>query len=728
MPDSSIFPQLQQSTRKRRPERLLLLCLFDHRGAVNVPLSLSLLQRASRFEMDIYNFSGSEKPYRLPSSREFAEYTAVIIHDSLAHDAENLRDLDANLAVGFGNYGGIKVIFGQDDSKGRSEAAAFIGQNGFDVVFIPMSEQDKSSIYPRDVVGDVEFVRAPITIEPPEGHDGLLERYVVETRPAPIEQLESLVQIFDRVIEEQIERKIWAEPAVRLAPLRGDCVNVLLLCAHHPDKDPRIGWTQRNAPPGTVIHVVGVHHDPLGSESIEGDPETGFSITLKRAEDHTVALSRILPNGGENEPGVEEALLLAWLASMSRDQVAKIYGIAEERSFAVVTSLARYFLNFAAPLVEYGGRIEGIDVIIACDLETLLPAVFLKQRFACPLIYDAHEFWPDSHDAFTPAEFDFWQRLERKLLAYVDDAITVTPGLAQFMSHFYGAHFGCVPNCEPLSALTMAERENKPVRLRLDVGAREVAFLVQGQFGRGRGFELLIDAWQHTDARAKLFLRGVGNAYREELMARAAARNQLGVRVFFPDPVQESELVLAASFADVGVIPYEPISINNRHCGPNKLSQYMAAGVPVLSNRLDFVEHVLREGRCGVVADFADTADIVRCVDSLTADVESRRRLGENARAHFARYYNWNIVAGPLYASISALANPERGRSSVPGVSVLRPALPVLVFEPRTKPSRSLRNVATECARALWHLIPRGMRYVLVARARRFIDRSRTTG
>ncbi|WP_207000477.1 glycosyltransferase [Trinickia mobilis] len=907
----SIFPQLTQSFQKGRPERLLLLCYFDHRGIATVPQNISFLQRLSKFEVDVYNFAGCEHPFRLPASFDLAAYTGVVLHNSLAYNVDNLRELDANLAVRFKNYGGVKVIFKQDENYKARGTAAYLGENKFDVVFTCLPESERQKVYPREVVGDLEFTQMLTGYVTPDLRDGLLERFgaerdidvgyrgslqplefgrlcyekqtigrdflaatqgmslrcdissrwedrfsgddwlrflcrckgvlgvesgasifdldgdvkraieafkassrVDEDSPeyperlldhlkgfegnvyynqisprhfeaaatktlqimfegkysnilvpgkhfvelkrdfsnaedvvrilrddtgretiveaayrdiivAPTYWMETFVAAFDKVLEGQIEKKSWAKPAVALAPLRDDCVNVLLLCAHHPDRDPRIDWIQRNAPAGMVIHVLGVQDDPSGDVSVAGDAQTGYTIVVARATNHTVALSSLVLDGGTDATGESAALSLAWMASMSPKQMPRILGISEPQRILIAQSVAQYFLNTAAPLANIGACVKGIDAIIACDLETLLAAVLLKQRFGLPVMYDAHEFWPDSDDAATAAEFECWLNLERRLLPQVDDAVTVTPGLADYMSSLYGTKFGSVPNCEPRAAVDRRDPGERDTReFRFDLAEGEVAFLVQGNFAIGRGFELLIDAWQHADARAKLYLRGPDRPYKDTLKARAKQLKLLGKRIFFPDAVDEADLVLAASFADVGIIPYEPKSINNRHCGPNKLSQYMAAGVPVLSNRLHFVEQVLREGDCGVVADFTNTADIVRCVNTLTADVALRRRLGENARAHFATHYNWNVVAVPFYASIMALAKTGTAQRRIHGVSTLFAPVAPLVFEPSPLVPERARSFAWRSARALWRLLPRPVRQVVLKGARAVVMRA----
>lgn len=905
----SIFPALTQTTQKFRPERLLLLCHFDHRGIVTVPQNIAFLQRFSKFEIDVYNFLGCNKPYRLPESFDLGEYAGIVLHNSLAYDVENLLELDAHLSVRFKDYGGIKAIFKQDENYKARRTAAYLGENKFDVVFTCLPESERQKVYPREVVGDIEFTQMLTGYVTPDLRDGLFERYnvardidvgyrgslqplefgrlcyekqtigrdfldatqgmslrcdissrwedrfsgddwlrflcrckavlgvesgasifdldgevqqaidafkasspvsensldypekflehlkpfegnvyynqisprhleaaatktlqimfegqysgilvsgkhfvelkrdfsniddvveilredsarkaIVEAAyrdiiEAPTYWVETFAAIFDDAIQKRIDKRQWAQPAVMLAPLREDSVNVLLLCAHRPERDPRIGWLQRNAPAGMVIHVLATNHgDSVGGVTVAGDAQSGYAVVVDRASSPVLALSRILPQGETEAPGAEQALLLQWMASMLPGQMPRIFGITESQAIFSAQSLGKYMLSVAGPLVEFGGRIRGIDAIIACDLETLLPAVFLKSRFSVPLIYDAHEFWPDSYDAFTPAEFEFWQGFERKLLEHTDEAVTVSPGLATFMSNFYGRHFGFLPNCEPRTALHYQKTDGLDSGdFRLDLAADQVAFVVQAGFGPGRGFELLIDAWHKTDRRAKLFLRGPDGAYKQALMARARNLNLLGTRILFPEAVSESELVAAASYADVGIIPYEPKSINNRYCGPNKLSQYLAAGIPVLSNRLQFVEQILCDGDCGVVADFTDVAALVECVDALAADAELRRRLGENARTHFASSYNWNVVSQPFYASITALVNASDVPQRVRGVSTIRAALPIMPAHPVVR--QWARPIVRTCLLVLWRSFPLRARSTLRTRARAALTR-----
>ena len=115
--------------------------------------------------------------------------------------------------------------------------------------------------------------------------------------------------------------------------------------------------------------------------------------------------------------------------------------------------------------------------------------------------------------------------------------------------------------------------------------------------------------------RAKLLLRGPDNPYKNQMIELARSKGLLDRSVFFPKAVSEADLVKAARDADVGIIPYEPTIINHRFCSPNKLSQYMAAGLPIICNELDFVKSVVLGYSIGSSVDFNDQAALVRTIN-----------------------------------------------------------------------------------------------------------------
>ena len=180
------------------------------------------------------------------------------------------------------------------------------------------------------------------------------------------------------------------------------------------------------------------------------------------------------------------------------------------------------------------------------------------------------------------------------------------------MARHYECSFDYVPNCAYLGDEEAVDLE---AALKIRSQSEDLVFLVQGAVDAHRGFDKLINAWQKVDRRAKLLLRGLDSPYKKQMTELARSNGVLDRSVFFPKAVSEADLVRAARDADVGIIPYEPTIINHRFCSPNKLSQYMAAGLPIICNELDFVKSVVLGYGIGSAVDFNDEAALVRTIN-----------------------------------------------------------------------------------------------------------------
>jgi hypothetical protein len=111
----------------------------------------------------------------------------------------------------------------------------------------------------------------------------------------------------------------------------------------------------------------------------------------------------------------------------------------------------------------------------------------------------------------------------------------------------------------------------------------------------------------------------------------------------------------AAAEADIGVIPYEPSSINNRLCCPNKLSQYLAAGLPVISNELEFVKSVVVGNGIGFAVDFRDERATAALFNRVIAGRDDLPVMARRARAYFEQHFHWQHVFEPLRRDIAGV-------------------------------------------------------------------------
>jgi glycosyltransferase involved in cell wall biosynthesis len=277
------------------------------------------------------------------------------------------------------------------------------------------------------------------------------------------------------------------------------------------------------------------------------------------------------------------------------------------------------------------------SIVYCHDLYTMQTAVVLKRRTGCKIIYDSHEYYPDQ---WPDPIFAWVVRLyESRLVRSADVYITVSPSLAEELQRLYKVpRVHPLPNVEP-RPLT-APRPNNTMLSALARSRLKV--LYQGAFAQDRGLEEVLHEWRDVDAdRAALFLRGPRNEARDRLEALAGQYGLLNSSVFILPPVLEADLIAGASEADVGLIPYKTDRLAYRFACPNKLSQYIHAGVAVVSNRLPFVEKVVEGGRAGLCYDINVRGSLAQTINALASDRKLLASLKGGALVLSSRGYNW---------------------------------------------------------------------------------------
>ena len=535
--------------------------------------------------------------------------------------------------------------------------------------------------------------------------------------------IETFVRDFDRRLAAALSAK--GRYAASSLTLGGNRSNVLVICAHRPTIDPRLDWVSRCAPPDMRITQVGVllpnDKDPWITRLEEGRA----LLARPRMKFTPEMLGEWYAAAGDTGPGWAALAEIEWLArivAMDDETLLRSLGapIGAPR-IATFRWYLDYVLSTTATLMAQLLSMRGFRLIVATDLDSLPAAILCKGIFGVPVLYDAHEYWPESDVNGLEFEVEFWGAREKSLVQHVDYRQTVSPGIAELMKEQYGRDFAVVPNCQPLDAAS----ESATPSVSSDGLCR---FLYQGNFAPMRGVDLLIQGWPSTHESAVLLLRGPDNDYKKEMIRLARKGGLLGTRIQFPPPVTEAELTRAAQEGDVGLLPYAPAGANYTHCSPNKVSQYMAAGLPMLANRTSFVAEILKDSQAGLVIDFSRPEQLAEAVAQLVEDPGLRLQMGARASAYYRDRFNWGVVSGPMYAAIKGLL-PERSAGALRVYPIREPLrwLPkrkATPTQPMTwTPPPTHRGPVYRGARALWRCIPARLRLGMVGAARKVLGR-----
>jgi glycosyltransferase involved in cell wall biosynthesis len=254
-----------------------------------------------------------------------------------------------------------------------------------------------------------------------------------------------------------------------------------------------------------------------------------------------------------------------------------------------------------------------IDVFVANDLDTLLANYLASRIKRKPLIYDSHEYFTEVPELVNrPRVKAIWEKIEKALVPKVNAAYTVCESIAEVYRTKYGVDFKVVRNL-PLRATTesIADRISNSPKV----------ILYQGALNLGRGLEDTIKA-MHFIEGAEFWLAGDGDLTQN--LKDLVKELKLESKVKFLGRLPFQELVEVTRKADLGISLEEDLGLNYRFALPNKLFDYIQAGVPVLVSDLPEMKRVVETFCIGDIVETHQRPKLAKSILSALFDEQKR--------------------------------------------------------------------------------------------------------
>ncbi len=106
--------------------------------------------------------------------------------------------------------------------------------------------------------------------------------------------------------------------------------------------------------------------------------------------------------------------------------------------------------------------------------------------------------------------------------------------------------------------------------------------------------------------------------------------------------------------SDVGVLTYHVCSHWN-HTIPNKLFDYMLAGMPVLATNVGPIKRIVEDVECGLIFNDNDADGFAQCLAALT-DAELRNRMAGQGTEAVTRQYNWEVDTARMLEALKGVS------------------------------------------------------------------------
>jgi glycosyltransferase involved in cell wall biosynthesis len=237
---------------------------------------------------------------------------------------------------------------------------------------------------------------------------------------------------------------------------------------------------------------------------------------------------------------------------------------------------------------------------------------------------------------------------ERRHLPRCNAGLTVNESIARLLRARYPGKEVAVLHNFP--AWAPPSRTNK-LRTLLRIPETEIILLSQGGLQAGRGSGVLVDALKDLENHCLVFL-GSG-AMREEILRHASERGVMN-RVHIVDDVRSDELGSYTASADLGLCVIENHGESYYLSLPNKLFEYIAAGLPVVASAFPEISAVVSAEQIGLTIDPGDPTAIAGAIRRLAPTGELYGSCAERCLAARKRYH-WSVEEDRLVSLVGGV-------------------------------------------------------------------------
>jgi len=275
------------------------------------------------------------------------------------------------------------------------------------------------------------------------------------------------------------------------------------------------------------------------------------------------------------------------------------------------------------------------DVYWSNDLDTLLANYMASKWKKKKLIFDSHEYFTEVPELVNrPSVQRIWKRLEQRILPKLKNVLTVSQSIANLYQKEYGIKVKLLRNVPELQK-TAFEVENLSFDSAQDDNKKVIIY--QGAINVNRGIEFMVKAMHFLDNHV-LYLIGKGDV--SDKIAQLIRTEKLETKVKMLGEIPYEKLYGYTIQADLGLSLEEDKGLNYRFALPNKLFNYIHAGVPVLVSNLPEMENLVNQYQVGETIATHEPQQIAKKIEELLNNKTLLTSYQENCKKA-AQELNW---------------------------------------------------------------------------------------
>jgi glycosyltransferase involved in cell wall biosynthesis len=265
-------------------------------------------------------------------------------------------------------------------------------------------------------------------------------------------------------------------------------------------------------------------------------------------------------------------------------------------------SRKRRFIEYNLKAAKIARSLKA-DIYHSVDLDSLWAAERAARKTHGKLLYESRELYTEllalEGRSLVKA---IWRNLENRLIQKADAVVTINSAIAKELSKRYS-----IP--EPFVVMNVAAGipDGEPIDLRKEFNLDCKQILVyQGILRPGQGILRALDLLAQLPDTGLVY---IGDGPLRIEIEKRAAELRIQNRIRITGMVESDKLAAYTSGSDAGFLLMEAGALNNRLALPQKIFQYISAGVPPIVSALPCLNEIVRKDNLGLVLSETVTSD-----------------------------------------------------------------------------------------------------------------------
>jgi glycosyltransferase involved in cell wall biosynthesis len=280
------------------------------------------------------------------------------------------------------------------------------------------------------------------------------------------------------------------------------------------------------------------------------------------------------------------------------------------------------------------------DILLANDLDTLLPNYIISKIFNIKLVYDSHELFTDVPELTRrPLIRKIWLFIEKCIFPKLKNVITVNDEIARIYHQKYKVPIQVIRNiANRIYPLNIDENLAKNVKN----GSKML--IIQGSINIDRGVEEAVEMMQYLE-NFILYIIGYGDVMDniKKMIKDLVVEN----KVVVIDKLPYQELTQYTRIADLGLSLDKGTNLNYELSLPNKIFDFIQCQVPIMASSRKLVAEFIESNQIGLIFDDHDPKKMAEIVNSIFQNKE-RYKIWKNNLQQVAKIYNWEAESQHL--------------------------------------------------------------------------------